>query len=334
MEGTGILSNFTAIFCRFSMSVYTPLSLEEVQAFAEPYGLAVIDPIPIQGGLQNTNYYLVDQSQKQYVLTVFEELDAEGAGELVPVLDCLGQAGVPVAVPLKHSGQAIHSIADKPAQIAPRLMGEHPEDASIVQIQAIAQAQAKLHLALQGFPLERDFNRNHQYWSEVAAQLKPQMNADDQALLAQVFQQFAQITQQHPDRPTGFIHSDLFRDNTLFEGDQLQGILDFYELNQDEWLFDIAISINDFCTAYPQAHLDQAKADAFLAAYQRIRTLTEDELACLNIFLAMAACRFWSMRLQVAQKNAEHGRTGDDILQKNPLEMRMMLQDRLQRITA
>lgn len=316
------------------MSVYTPLSLEEVQAFAEPYGLAVIDLIPIQGGIQNTNYFLVDQSKKQYVLTVFEELDAEGAGELVPVLDCLGQAGVPVAVPLKHSGQAIHSIADKPAQIAPRLMGEHPEDASIAQIQAIAQAQAKLHLALQGFPLERDFNRNHQYWSDVAAQLKPQMNAQDQALLAQVFQQFAQITQQHPDRPTGFIHSDLFRDNTLFEGDQLQGILDFYELNQDEWLFDIAISINDFCTAYPQAHLDQAKADAFLATYQGIRTLTEDELACLNIFLAMAACRFWSMRLQVAQKNAEHGRTGDDILQKDPLEMRMMMQDRLQRITA
>lgn len=316
------------------MSVYTPLSLEEVQAFAEPYGLAVFELIPIQGGIQNTNYFLVDQSQQHYVLTVFEELDAEGAGELVPVLDCLGQAGVPVAVPLKHSGQAIHSIADKPAQIAPRLMGEHPEDASIVQVQAIAQAQARLHLALQDFPLQRDFNRNHQYWSDVAAQLKPQMNAEDQALLAQVFQQFAQITRQHPDRPTGFIHSDLFRDNTLFEGDQLQGILDFYELNQDEWLFDIAISINDFCTAYPQAHLDQAKADAFLAAYQSIRPLTADELACLNIFLAMAACRFWSMRLQVAQKNAEQGRTGDDILQKDPLEMRMMLQDRLQRITA
>ncbi|MDH0029912.1 MULTISPECIES: homoserine kinase [unclassified Acinetobacter] len=316
------------------MSVYTPLSLEEVQAFAEPYGLAVIDLIPIQGGIQNTNFFLVDHTQKQYVLTVFEELDAEGAGELVPVLDCLGQAGVPVAVPLKHHGQAIHSIAGKPAQIAPRLMGEHPEQASIDQVQAIAQAQAKLHLALQDFPLQRDFNRNHQYWSDVAEQLKPQMNMEDQDVLAQVFQQFAQTTQQHPDRPSGFIHSDLFRDNTLFEGSQLNGILDFYELNQDEWLFDIAISINDFCTSYPQVHLKQDKVDAFLAAYQTIRVLTSDEQACLDIFLAMAACRFWSMRLQVAQKNAEQGRTGEDILQKDPLEMRMMLQDRLQRIKA
>jgi homoserine kinase type II len=271
MEGTGILSNFTAIFCRFSMSVYTPLSLEEVQAFAEPYGLAIIDLIPIQGGIQNTNYFLVDQSQKHYVLTVFEELDAEGAGELAPVLDCLGNAGVPVAVPLKYNGQAIHSIADKPAQIAPRLMGEHPEQASIKQVQAIAQAQAKLHLALQGFPLERDFNRNHQYWSEVANQLRPQLIQADQQLLNQVFHLFTVITQAYPNRPIGFIHSDLFRDNTLFQGDQLQGILDFYELNQDEWLFDIAISINDFCTAYPQAHLDIEKAEAFLGAYQSIR---------------------------------------------------------------
>lgn len=47
-----------------------------------------------------------------------------------------------MAVPLKYNGQAIHSIADKPAQIAPRLMGEHPEQASIKQVQAIAQAQA------------------------------------------------------------------------------------------------------------------------------------------------------------------------------------------------
>lgn len=316
------------------MSVYTPLSLEDVQAFAEPYGLAVIDLIPIQGGIQNTNFFLVDQAQQQYVLTVFEELDAEGAGELVPVLDCLGQAGVPVAVPLKHHGQAIHSIAGKPAQIAPRLIGEHPEQASIEQVRAIAQAQAKLHLALQDFPLQRDFNRNHQYWSDVAEQLKPQMNMEDQDVLVQVFQQFAQTTQQHPDRPSGFIHSDLFRDNTLFEGSQLNGILDFYELNQDEWLFDIAITINDFCTSYPQVHLNQDKVDAFLAAYQTIRVLTSDEQACLDIFLAMAACRFWSMRLQVAQKNAEQGRTGEDILQKDPLEMRMMLQDRLQRIKA
>jgi homoserine kinase type II len=74
MEGKGILSNFTAIFCRFSMSVYTPLSLEEVQAFAEPYGLAVIDLIPIQGGIQNTNYFLVDHIKNIMFLLFLKSL--------------------------------------------------------------------------------------------------------------------------------------------------------------------------------------------------------------------------------------------------------------------
>ena len=314
------------------MSVYTPLSLEQVQAFAEPYGLVIIDLIPIQGGIQNTNYFLVDQSQQQYVLTVFEELDAEGAGELVPVLGCLGQAGIPVAVPLKHQGRAIHFIANKPAQIAPRLMGKHPEITTLEQVQAIAHAQAKLHLALRNFPLQRDVHRNHAYWSDVAEQLKPQVNAEDQALLSRVFQHFSDLTRQYPNRPMGWIHSDLFRDNTLFEGDHLKGILDFYELNQDDWLFDLAISLNDFCTVDPQVELDQAKVEAYLAAYHSVRQMTQDEFACLDIYLAMAACRFWTMRLQVAQKNAAQERTGQDILQKDPLEMRMMLQDRLQRI--
>jgi homoserine kinase type II len=80
--------------------------------------------------------------------------------------------------------------------------------------------------------------------------------------------------------------------------------------------------------------LDQAHADAFVEAYQRVRVLTEDEQACLGVYLAMAACRFWLMRLQVAQRNLEEGRTGDDIMQKNPLEMRQMLINRLQVVAA
>ncbi|MFH4122553.1 phosphotransferase, partial [Acinetobacter baumannii] len=76
--------------------------------------------------------------------------------------------------------------------------------------------------------LEREYRRDHQYWTGVAEQLKPNMTQDDQALLEQVYQAFNAKTAQYSNRPTGFIHSDLFRDNTLFEGDQLQGILDFY----------------------------------------------------------------------------------------------------------
>lgn len=72
----------------------------------------------------------------------------------------------------------------------------------------------------------------------------------------------------------------------------------------------------------------------FLKAYETVRPLTEDEKSCLELYLAMAAGRFWMMRLQVAQKNAAEGRTGEDILQKNPEEMRNMLIERLKFVAA
>ena len=50
--------------------------------------------------------------------------------------------------------------------------------------------------------------------------------------------------------------------------------------------------------------------------------------------MAITAARFWLMRLQVAQKNAQQERTGEDILQKNPEEMRKMLVERLKFVTA
>ncbi|EIM40565.1 homoserine kinase [Acinetobacter sp. CIP 101934] len=315
------------------MSVYTTLTLKEVQDFAAPYGLKPIDLIPIQGGIQNTNYFLVCEDQ-QYVLTVFEDMDEQAAGELVPVLEHLGQVGVAVPVPLSHSGKTIHSIKGKPAQIAPRMLGEHPMSATKAQAEAIAIAQAKMHVALKDFKLEREFVRDHAYWYAVAQEIKPTLNAADKVLLGKLLGLYEALTAVYTDRPRGFIHSDLFRDNTLFEGDQLNGILDFYELNKDELLFDIAITLNDFCTDYPAVTLNEERAVAFLKAYESIRPLTEDEKACLQLYLAMAAGRFWMMRLQVAQKNAAQGRTGNDILQKNPEEMRNMLIERLKFVTA
>lgn len=315
------------------MSVYTTLTLKEVQDFAAPYGLEVIDLIPIQGGIQNTNYFLVCENQ-QYVLTVFEDMDEQAAGELVPVLQHLGQAGLAVPVPLSHSGKAIHTLKNKPAQIAPRMMGEHPMPSTVAQAEAIAIAQAKMHVALKDFKLERAFVRDHAYWYNVAQEIKPSLNAADKVLLGKLLGLYKALTAVYPDRPRGFIHSDLFRDNTLFEGDQLKGILDFYELNKDEFLFDIAITLNDFCTNYPEVTLNEEKANSFLKAYETVRPLTEDEKSCLELYLAMAAGRFWMMRLQVAQKNAAEGRTGEDILQKNPEEMRNMLIERLKFVTA
>lgn len=311
------------------MSVYTQLSLQQIQQFASAYALDIIDLQPIQGGIENTNYFLIAQDGQQYVLTVFEELDEQAASELFPVLQHLAAHQIPVAVPLSHSGTPIHFIAAKPAQIAPRIAGQHPVPSTIKQSEAIGSTLARLHLALLDFPLKRQNQHGQSWWSATAHELYPTLNSADQDLLKQIFAKFSAVQNQFPDRPIGFIHADLFRDNSLYLEDQLSAILDFSELSRDELLLDICITLNDFCSDFPNVQLDHDKAKAFIDAYESIRPLTIDEKNCLNTYLAMAACRFWLSRLQVAKRNEAEGRTGHDILQKDPDEMRRMLIDRL-----
>jgi homoserine kinase type II len=87
-----------------------------------------------------------------------------------------------LAVPLKHSGQAVHFIAGKPAQIAPRLMGHHPMQTTVAKLLQL-QMHRRSYMLYKIF-LEREYRRDHQYWTGVAEQLKPNMTQDDKTYLS------------------------------------------------------------------------------------------------------------------------------------------------------
>lgn len=313
------------------MSVYTTVTLQQAQRLATHYGLTVQQLIPIQSGIENTNYFLQLADASEVVLTIFEEMNLNSIDELIPLLAYLKQQGLPVAAPLTdRQEQTIHFVQNKPAQLAPKLAGQHPLQPSLEQVQQIARTLAQLHLALQNYPLHRQNNHGQHWWQSTKEALYPQLHTVDQQLLDAVFEQFQDVQTQYPARPMGLIHGDLFRDNTLFMGDEITGILDFSELAYDEWLLDIAICLNDFCSHWPMVQLNHDCAQAFVASYHQIRPLTADEEQALPVYLAMAACRFWLSRLEIQQRNQREGRDSEHILQKDPNEMRAMLQDRLQ----
>ncbi len=312
------------------MSVYTQLSLSDIQLFATNYGLNVVDYQAIQSGIENSNFFISTEAGKDYVLTLFEELNAQEAAFLAPLLQHLQQAGVLVAAPLvANNGQSLLTLKDKPAQLAPRIVGEHPQHVTPVQAQAMGEQLAKLHLTLKKYPLKRTNAHGAAWWQKEAAKARNGMSNIEQLILDTVLNDFEETIEDFDDLPQGLIHGDLFRDNTLFEGDKLSAILDFSEASKDYWLLDIAITMNDFCSDWPNVGLNKPLFDAFLLGYGQVRTLTDDEQEVLPTFLAMAATRFWLSRLSVAKRNIAEGRVGENVLQKDPQQMFEMVKARL-----
>jgi homoserine kinase type II len=89
----------------------------------------------------------------------------------------------------------------------------------------------------------------------------------------------------------------LFRNNVMFDGEQLSGFFDFYFAGVDAWLFDVAVALNDWCIDLDSGAFDADRFDALLTAYQAVRPLQAPERQLLNPMLRAAALRFWISRL-------------------------------------
>lgn len=316
------------------MSVYTHIHLEDLPPLLDAYGLGpALALTPIQGGIENSNYFLSVEAEgdpRELVLTLFEELSPTEASFIPALLSHLHAAGLRVAAPLptRHSAHQPQFFG-KTVQLAPRLAGIHPAKPSREQCRAMGETLAQLHLALRDYPLQRHNAHGADWWEGVATRWRGELDVVDRLLLDKCLEDYATACARWPELPRGLIHGDLFRDNSLFTGDALSGVLDFSETGQDHWLLDIAITVNDFCRAWPALGLRQESLRAFLAGYDSHRPLTAEEKQALPTFLAVAALRFWLSRLDVALRNKKEGRSGEHVLEKDPREMRDILADRL-----
>jgi homoserine kinase type II len=97
--------------------------------------------------------------------------------------------------------------------------------------------------------------------------------------------------------PSGPIHADLFRNNVMFDGEQLTGFFDFYFAGCDTWLFDVAVTVNDWCIDLETGASDPRRVRAMIDAYHEVRPFTAAEKVAWPAMLRAAALRFWISRL-------------------------------------
>ncbi|MES1965853.1 homoserine kinase [Psychrobacter sp. AH5] len=320
------------------MSVYTQLTDDQFAAFCSSFGVSFIRAIPITQGIKNSNWFIQTTEDSEgdysYVFTLFEERPPEDIEKMAVILNQL-DGRLPVAAPLalvendddsKEQKRYVIRYEDKAITIVPCLSGEHPKQTTPAMCHEIGAALAMLHETLQGLQPAQDYGVPLYPWSDVRDREMQFMPSDEAKLMSDIWRAYTDLPLTK--LPKGLCHLDMFADNTLWDltkdNEKLTGLLDFTEVSVEHYVMDIAITINDFCTTWGDAEqgesveFDRQKMSAFLQGYESKRALTSDEKSAMSVMLAKAAVIFWLLRLNVIYYNRSEGRTGDNIMVKNP----------------
>lgn len=282
------------------MAVFTPVSLDDLTQWLAQFSLG--KPLAIKGissGIENSNFFLTTE-KGEYVLTIFEKLTFEQLPFYLELMRHLADRGVLVPAPVANRhGDILHSLHGKPAAIVSKLEGVSQLAPKPVHCAAVGTMLAKMHLAGQDFPMQQPNLRGLDWWHATAPVVLPYLPEDGQHLLrAEIhFQEAFAASPTYHQLPRGPIHADLFRNNVMFDGERLTGFFDFYFAGCDTWIFDIAVTVNDWCIDLDTGALDGERVRALLDAYHATRPFTASEKIAWQPMLQAGALRFWLSRL-------------------------------------
>lgn len=305
------------------MSVYTVVSRQQLETLLRSYTIGELLGLEgISAGIENTNYF-VSTTTGEFVLTLFENHSADELGYFLDLMAFLAEHDVPSAHPIAdNQGDYLHTLNAKPAALVKRLAGKVIKHPNAAQCTAIGHALGDLHTKGQQFRRHRDADRGPAWWRNTAGRLYEYISNEDGGLLrAEISYQSSQRT---ANLPRGVIHADLFRDNALFVGDDCTGIIDFYYACNDVLLYDLAITVNDWCSN-SDGSLDEDRSSAIIKAYLRQRPLDDNEQHAWQLMLRAAALRFWISRLQ----DQHFPREGEITHIKDPDAMKNILLQRI-----
>jgi homoserine kinase type II len=281
------------------MAVFTPVATDALVDWLADYDIgSVREFVGIAAGIENSNFFLSTRDGR-YVLTVFERLAVSEVPYYLELMRHLAARGVacPAPVPTR-AGALFMPLCGKPAALVTRLAGHWVAAPTTEQCALAGAALAGMHLAGTDFPLRQPNLRGLDWWNAVTPEVLPHLDAPRRALLADELEfQCRELGPAQADLPRGPIHADLFRDNALFDGAALGGFIDFYFAGDDAWLFDVAVSVNDWCVDLSTGTFAGDRALAFLEAYAARRPFVSSERNLWPVMLRAAAFRFWLSRL-------------------------------------
>lgn len=303
------------------MAVFTPLTNTQVSDFLQPFDAGKLTYLEeVASGTENSTFF-VTTDQHQLVLTLFEQGESEELPFFVELLDYLARHGLPVTDPLADkNGTKLQQLANRPALLLPRLSGTHPMEPTLEQCSAIGTVLGKIHHVSSHFPGIRPNPRDLGWIKANYQKVMAYLSADDQRLMLDVFDHLEDEIGYAGNLPQGALHGDLFRDNAMFDGNTLTGLIDFYNGCTGDLLFDLAIVVNDWCSD-EHGTLIKERYDTVLNGYIKERPLTAEERQAWAPMLRMTALRYWLSRLLVVYVDPP----AHSLTPKNPAQYRDLL---------
>ncbi len=305
------------------MAVFTRVSEADIAAWLSNYSLGTLQELQgIPAGIENTNYF-VTTSNGRFVLTLFEKLTADELPFFLNLMAHLARHGIPCPSPVADkNNRFLGKLNDKPACIVSRLSGKSVLQPNTAHCAAVGAMLGQLHSAGQSFSEQMVNPRGATWRAEAAQKVKRFLTPQDAALL----ESEVELHALHPlgGIPRGVIHADLFRDNVLMDDEHVGGLIDFYFACTGKLLYDVAITVNDWCVN-ADGKLDTAHTRAMLNAYHAARPFTEKEGEAWPMALRVAALRFWISRLY----DLHLPREGEIVNAHNPDQFKRILQNHI-----
>jgi homoserine kinase type II len=290
------------------MAVFTAVTESQLAGWMRHYDLGeVVEFRGITSGIENSNFFLTT-TRGEYVLTIFEKLTAGQLPFYLNLMRHLAEHRVPVPDPMpREDGSLFGILHGKPAAIVTKLEGAPELAPGVEHCIEVGQMLARMHLAGRDYTGYQPNLRSLPWWKETVPTILPFLEGEQRDLLSSelAYQEAFFASADYAALPEGPCHADLFRDNAMFAHAapetghevRLGGFFDFYFAGCDKWLFDVAVTVNDWCVDLATGRLDEARTEAMLRAYQTVRPFTVEETRHWGDMLRAGAYRFWVSRL-------------------------------------
>ena len=286
------------------MAQYTRLAEEDIEEIARLYGLAISSFESIAGGAENSSYQL-ETDMGSMVLTFFETKTMEEVEPLGQLLKHLEAQNFPShRVVETTDGALVSTYQGKALMLKRYLLGEPLAVLNEAMVRQLGRQLAILHAipAPDYLPNEPAFGlqRIRSGLAEVR----------DKSFKDWLDERCERVEQRMGKQlPIGFVHADLFNDNVLFNGEQLEAIIDFEDAGTTMLVYDIGMAIVGTCLRGPD--VDWSKARALVEGYETVRKLEDQERVALQASIEYGALttaywRYWKYNIKQAnQERAE-----------------------------